>query len=126
MDDEAEYEFLASGDACGACQALDGTTCTQLPHENCMCQIVPKGSQCESDYQFSSAHWGPGLFDGVVGGEITVTCPDGTTISESFEFNLSPHSGEGAGPMDLALDAFDGEAESLCSECPEEKPFLCC
>ena len=129
MAGDIEYVFQPSGDACGACQALAGMPYTGPVHENCMCQAVPADDQpeCEQSYEFDTTRWGPGTYDGSVGGEITVTCPDGSTISESFEFDLSPYAGgDGSDVLDLAVDAFEGEAEALCSECPEPDPFLCC
>jgi hypothetical protein len=123
---DGEYVFVASGDACGVCLALDGTECTEVPHPNCLCQVVPKEGGCEIDYSFSGSYYGPGHYDGSVGGEITVICPDGSEISESFEVELAPYAGTGEDSFDIAVEAFEAEAEALCEQCPEPEPFLCC
>jgi hypothetical protein len=124
MDDQGV--LVASGDACPACLALEGTDAQPPIHPNCLCQVVPRTSDCDVDYSFSGYHYGPGEYDGGAGGEITVTCPDGSTISESFEVAFAPFAGSGADPMDIAVDGFEGEAEGLCDQCPEEEPFRCC
>lgn len=128
MDGQSNLVFQPSGDACGACMALAGMPYTGSVHENCMCQAVPdEEGDCEVDYSFTTTRWGNGEYDGAAGGEITVTCPDGTVISESFEFDFSPYAGgDGSDLMDLAVDGFEAEAAALCAECQEQEPFLCC
>lgn len=126
MDEECV--FIASDEACGICLALDGTNTSAPPHPNCLCQIVPKEKEqdCEMDYSFGGHHWGPGEYDGGIGGEITVVCPDGSTISESFDVDLAPYEETGEDPMDIGIEAFEAEAAALCEQCPEPEPFLCC
>ena len=123
---DEEYEFVASGDACGICQALDGTSCSELPHEGCMCQVVPKERDCETGVRFSGHYYGPGTYDGGAAGEIVVRCPDGTEIGESFDVDFGPYRNTGEATFDIANDAFEAEAEALCDQCRDPEPFLCC
>lgn len=123
---DEDYTFIASDFACGICMALDGTNCSTLPHPNCLCQIVPQEKECHAEYTFSGNYDGPGSYDGSVGGEITVFCPDGSEISESFEFDLGPYESTGDDTLDIAIEEFEAEAAALCEQCPEPEPFLCC
>jgi hypothetical protein len=123
---DEEYEFVANGDACGVCQALDGTTCSALPHEACMCQIVPKESGCQVKYNYSGHYYGPSTYDGGASGEIEVECPDGSVIGESFDVEFDSYRNSGLDVSDIAADAFEAEAEALCAQCKEPEPFLCC
>lgn len=125
MDD---YVFQASGDACAICLALDGTNCSTLPHENCLCQIVPKGDECDhSGTEINLVHYGSGSRDFRVTGEFVVVCPDGSEIGESREFDA------GALPPVMDAQGLDWAVEreldeiwaELCEQC-QEPEFLCC
>jgi len=123
-DEENDVEFVASGEACGICQALDGTNCATLPHENCLCQIVPKGKECTHDFDFEITTYGPGNYDFKISGELTVTCPDGSEIGESLEIDA------GTLPPILDSDGLNWAVEQamedawgeLCEQCPEPEP----
>lgn len=128
-DEEVEYVFQASGDACEICSALDGTVASDLPHDNCLCQIVAKkkkhtGSGIKgSSYSFgggSSSHYGPGNSDYSIGTEIEVECCDGTSIGESIEFDGHdlPDVMEDAWQA-VYLEKLDAAAGDLAQECPE-------
>src|SRR5262245_18555912 len=107
-DAGGEFVFQASGEACAICQALDGTETASLPHENCLCQIVPVDDGCDRDFSFSSNHYGPGPTDFTSGCEITVTCADGSSISESFEQDAAKFGGVSPEELlDEMVAAFD-------------------
>src|ERR1051325_1182686 len=92
MDEEIEYIFQAGGEACAMCQALDGTNCASLPHPNCSCQIVGKQGEMECEYELDAhdpVRHGPGPYDFTFGGDLTVTCPDGTELGMSVEWDAS-------------------------------------
>src|SRR5436190_4436586 len=114
----AHYRFQASGDACGACQGLDGTEAAPPAHDNCQCQSVSEDDDCEYDYSGTSTHYGPGDFDATFGAEITVTCPDGTEIGESVPIDLSGYTGGPGSIYDYIEDQLDEIAEELCAGCP--------
>lgn len=112
-----DWVFVASGDACGVCQALDGSDCMSQPHDSCRCQVEPY--HCETDIQFSEVvHTGPGEYDYAFGAEITVTCPDGSTVGMSVgvvmnEQNIDdPNLGGG----------IDAAADELCEQCGGDGP----
>jgi len=124
-----EHIFVASGEACPICLALDGS---EVPagytaHENCLCQTVPKSKdhQCKSateniDFQNTA--------DGhvIAGFEVTVLCPDGTTASASGEVEVDPVT---QNPIEELWDAVHALADDLCDSCQDEtdpEPFLCC
>jgi hypothetical protein len=122
--------FLAGGDACGACTALDGTLVSEgfKAHDNCLCQTIPSDEQPDCEWSFEhvgNARDGDGAFDVVSGFEVTVTCPDGSTFGASGEFD-----GHGFTDLDAWGGAFDEAAEALanelCDQCPPPEPFLCC
>lgn len=123
MDDEGEYEFQASGDSCEACQALDGTNCTTRPHENCRCQIVPATSQCTYELEaHAPVRHGAGRYDLFFGGELTVTCLDGTELGMSVEWDASGYD-EGAEDWEeFAQPLIDDAVAELCQQCPEAEP----
>lgn len=120
-DEENEVEFVASGDACGICQALDGTNCATLPHQNCQCQIVPKSAQCPHDFNFQTTTYGPGDHDYTISGELTVTCPDGSEIGQSFEIDAGalPPVLDSDGLNWAVEEALDAMWEELCDQCLE-------
>ena len=124
----AETVFIASGDSCAMCTALDGTNCASLPHPGCMCQLIPVDDDpdCEIDYTFTKTHRGSKEFDVRLGGEITVTCPDGTTIGESFEADLNDYADTAADEFEAVQQAFHDHGEELCEQCPPPEPFKCC
>ena len=136
-EDDVEYVFQASGDACGICSGLDGSAATELPHENCQCQILtmPKGKKGKgkhgSNYFYGegiSNHYGSGELDYTIGTEIQVECCDGTLIGESL-----PIDGHDL-PEQMDPAFFDAYFEALgqaaaeladgCDECEDEDPPL--
>jgi hypothetical protein len=116
--------FVAGGDACGACQSLDGTTAAAPAHDNCSCSNEPGDDDCTHEYTGGgSNHYGPGDYDAKWGTELTVTCPDGSDISESFEVDLAGFDPAGGGDvLDFIENAIDAEADELCKQCPKDEP----
>lgn len=121
MDEDMEYVFQAGGDACGICLALDGTNNTAQPHPNCSCQIVNKEEEKECEYEIEwhpPVRHGEGKYDFTIGGELTVTCPDGTSVGQSVEWSASGYDPD-AGWNDFVESLIDGVVGELCSECKE-------
>ena len=117
-----QYMFIAGGDACGACAALDGTV-SDGPlgpqHDNCQCQDVPVDApDCPNmdvgDIQILTN--GPST---TVSAEITVNCCDDSEIGESLEQDLGPMSQD----VNEIISEFSEFATSRASEiaqgCPE-------
>lgn len=129
--------FVASGEACPICVALDGqeVEAGHQAHDGCLCQTIPidKEPGCEWDFeQVGNSRDGNGPFDVITGFEVTVICPDGskTGATGSFDghpYNAIPNSDEA---LDKWSDDFSEAAEELaqelCDDCPEPPPFLCC
>jgi hypothetical protein len=132
-DEEYEYVFQASGDACGICAALDGTDATPPAHDNCQCQTVmrkrkksPGSGKNGSTYNYSggsSSHYGSGNQDYTIGTEIEVECCDGSTIGESVPFDGHdlPDPWEDAWQVAYyeKLDEAAGELADGCPECDD-------
>ena len=121
MDEDIEYVFQAGGDACGICLALDGTNNTALPHPNCSCQIVSKEGENECVYNLEAHNTvphGDGKYDFTFGGDLTVTCPDGTEVSQSIEWDASGYNPDAGGWTEFAQPLIDAAVEELCSQCP--------
>jgi hypothetical protein len=121
-DGDTVYVFQANGDACDSCSAMDGQEASDLPHEGCNCQIVPKDGK-EVTYMYSeliSRRTGDGPKDYVFGTEIEVECCDGSTVGASFEIDGHdlPDFAED-GYMDAILEMLDAEASDLAMQCPE-------
>ena len=113
----SDYQFQASGDACGVCQSLDGSACYSQPHDSCRCEIVP-AYECETEVEFGPlVHTGPGEYDWAFGAEVNVTCPDGTTVGMSVAVIMNEDNIDDTG--DTAIDA---AADTLCEQCPSESP----
>jgi hypothetical protein len=128
MDDD-KYIFVASAEACARCAALDGSLVPPgfKAHANCMCQTIPQDDAPGCSWSFrwvGNNRYGNGPFDVRSGIEVTVICSDGTELSASTEF-------DGGNSTDLddweggLTDAAEAMAGELCSQCPQEDPFLC-
>ncbi|MDQ2974017.1 MAG: hypothetical protein M3R69_01245 [Acidobacteriota bacterium] len=120
---DEEYEFQATGDACGICAALDGTNYSSKPHPNCLCQIVPVEKECT--YQLDEhglTHYGTGKYNFTFGGGLTVFCPDGSEAGgESVEWDASGYDPEGSW-SDFANGLIDAAVAELCENCQAEEP----
>jgi len=112
------YVFKASGDACEICAALDGTNCDTLPHENCQCQIEADDG-CDHELSGSSEHYGSGDYDARFGGELTVTCADGTSFGMSIDVDLGGFNPAGETDFfDYLDDLLADKIDALCDGCP--------
>lgn len=113
----SDYQFQASGDACGVCQSLDGSACFSQPHDSCKCEIV-EAYHCETNVQFTPVvHTGPGEYDYAFGAEVSVTCPDGSTLGMSVAVILNENNIYDSGDTEV-----DAAADELCDQCPSESP----
>lgn len=121
-----QYMFVAGGDACGACAALDGTLSDGglgPQHDNCQCQDVPvdRDDDCptiEIGDRFISTTGATTT----VSGDITVHCCNGTEIGESIEVDLGPMSLEVADALEAFSEAVEDAGAELAEACPEEEP----
>jgi hypothetical protein len=121
---DEDLVFQASGDACGICAALDGTNCSTLPHPNCQCQIVPAENECTYEFvPHEPVRRGPGRYDFRFGGELTVTCPDGSDAGgESVEWDASGYDPDAGGWSEFAQPLIDAAVKELCDQCPSDEP----
>ena len=122
------HVFIASGDACGICEAYNASIVEEgfRPHDNCNCNTTARDDgegDCEYDYDVSSTFpSGPRTRAYL---SLTITCPDGTVhdLGDFIAIDLGGLT-DGEGGYDELLEALAGdECEHLC---PEEAPFLCC
>jgi hypothetical protein len=120
-----KYIFVAGGDACGACAALDGTI-SDAPlgpqHPNCQCQSEPVDEEKDCPtVDVSTPNVETTGATTTVGAEVTVTCCDGTTRGMSVEQDLGPMSPS----IDLINESFldfvnDVAAELVDEDCAEQ------
>ena len=120
-----QYVFVASGDACEICASLNGQVATEpmeLPHDNCQCQVIPLSDDDCPTYSFSasSRRYGPGGESFAIEVEITVTCCDGSEISESKEIDMGNEAALGDSEFDAIDAAVDYEASALATQCPPD------
>ncbi len=121
--------FRASGDSCGICLGLDGQRVPEgyKPHSGCTCETVIVHQDGDCKWNFTFAGYGSG---DIVGAEVEVTCPDGSTISDSIEVHVpqvSRAGGSGDPEADALLDAAEEHAHALCEECQTgDDDFRCC
>jgi hypothetical protein len=127
--------FQCSGDSCPVCVALNGAEVPPgfQPHDGCACNTVPKDEDAHCEWAFEQTgnlRDGSGDFDVITGFEVTVICPDGSTVGASGSFDGHPYNSHGDTDLDdWARDLSDeaeGIAQDLCDSCPEKPPFLCC
>lgn len=118
-----QYMFVASGDACSICSAMDGQVSDEpmeLPHDNCMCQVVPvTGGDCPTYSVGPITGTGqsgtPHSFK--VNAEISVTCCDGSEIGESADVDTG-----GNDSFEAMDEAMESAAKELMSQCPPGGP----
>src|SRR5256885_7223495 len=122
-----QYIFVASGDACGICASLNGQVSSEpigLPHDGCLCQVIPLGDGDCPTYEYSATtrRYGPHGDSFAVGLEVTVHCCDGSDISESTEIEMGNEATYG----DDVIEAIDARADyaatALASQCREPVP----
>ena len=125
--------FVASGESCPICAALDGQEVEPgfHAHDGCLCQTVPRedGRTCEWTFdQIGNVRDGSGSYDVVTGFEVTVICPDGsvTGMSSSFDghaFNAIADPFEALDAWSDGLEeAAEDIAQQLCDACPSPPP----
>lgn len=116
--------FMATGDACPICEALDGEVVPAgfKPHPGCTCsthvvEVTHDMGDCE--WQFDWVNAGA---NGIAGIEVTVTCADGSELNESVEFDTNRFDISTPVGGDPEADAVMAEAEAaaseLCAQCP--------
>ena len=136
MADGKLYQFQAGGEACGVCSGMDGQISEGgmgLPHDGCMCQVVPVGTDddCPTyDYQHAGTErYGPRGASARIYFEVTVTCCDGSEIGETLEIDMGEEPGGRSLDEEIAQwdSEIDGAAQELAEGCPEEdSDFNCC
>lgn len=122
-----EHVFQASGEACPTCAALDGQVVTAgyQPHEGCTCSTAPSRTQGGCEYHEEGFEISMDGHYNAASLEVTVICPDGQEVGLSIE--VDTHAATDALEwFDLIEGAALDAAESLCDDCPEPEPFLCC
>lgn len=124
--------FVANGDSCGICLALDGhrVPAGHKPHSSCTCETIVVHDDGDCTWSFDFEGYGP---SGTVGGSVTVKCPDGSEMAESFEVPVpgySPSPGAPDPEAEALLDAAEDHAQELCSQCQHDDDadagFRCC
>jgi hypothetical protein len=129
MDDD--HIFIASGDSCPICSALNGTPVSAgyTAHANCHCNTVPRdeGGECEWDFTSTTHRDGSGPMDAIIEIDVTVTCPDGATVQSQTSVDAHSYGGSEA-EFDRFCDdvheAAEDQAQRICDSCPPkvEKP----
>jgi hypothetical protein len=124
----SKHIFIASGDACGICEALSGELVEEgfQPHDNCNCSTTLNDDgegECEYDYDVSDTFASGSRTRAEV--SLTITCPDGSEhpLGVFITIDLGGLLDD-EGAIDELLEGLAGdECEQLCAEDP---PFLCC
>lgn len=124
----SKHIFIASGDACGICEALSGELVEEgfQPHDNCNCSTTPNDDgqgECDYDYDVSDTFASGSRTRADV--SLTITCPDGSEHSLGVFITIDLGGLlDDEGAIDELLEGLAGdECERLCDEDP---PFLCC
>lgn len=119
---KGSHIFIANGDSCEICSALNGmiVPAGHKPHANCSCQTVAQkdGDTCTFDVTEEEVGWSGGRFQITL--NIDVTCPDGTTHQRSqtqISFSRLFSSG--------GISDIEKIAHNECEEC-DGNEFLCC
>ena len=121
----AKYMFVAGGDACGACSALDGTISDGgigQQHDNCQCQDIPVNGRddCPTiDVDNVTVQLRTGG-SATVSADITVHCCDGSEIGESFEQDLGPMSMEASDAAAAFTEFAEAAGEEMAQGCSPE------
>ena len=129
-----EHIFLASGDACPICSALNGmpVSAGYTAHSNCHCQTIPQdeAESCSYEVIHTDTHRnGTGPNDAIFEFEVEVVCPDGAVVGASGSLDLSSYgvSDAEADRMLFDIDAsIEDLAQDICDSCAPKEPFLCC
>ena len=123
-----EHIFVASGDACAICMALNGTPVPEgyTAHDNCMCSTIPKDEDKDCEHDVDNIDFQNSATGSIIASfEVTVTCPGGGEAGASGFVEANPNT---ENPITELWDAVNELAEELCNSCPEgeEPPFNCC
>jgi len=125
-----DHIFVASGDSCPICMALDGTIVPEgyTAHDNCMCSTIPKDADQDCEHGVENIDFQTSPSGSVIASfEVTVTCPDGSEAGASGSVEVDPVTHN---PIKELWDAVGDLASEICESCPEEEeeeePFNCC
>jgi hypothetical protein len=109
--------FESGGDACGVCQALNGTSASAPAHDHCACQSTKDDDDCE--YESSNAgpndRYGSGNYDVVIHVEISVYCNGEFVGGISTSIDVGGYSGDGEGFFDYVDELIAAEAAEMCN-----------
>lgn len=124
-----DHIFIASGDSCPICTALNGAVVPAgyKAHANCHCQTVrrPDGNECEWSLHTVTHRNGSGPMDAIIEIDVEVSCPDGSVAGGQTSFDASVY-----GDSDAEFDRFAEDlqqaaeelATDLCASCPPPRP----
>jgi hypothetical protein len=120
----ARHIFVAGGDACAICEGLAGLDVTPgfQPHDNCNCNTIESDEgDCTFDFEEGNTWQTGSRFRSEL--MITVTCPDGSSVSvPGITVDLeAARDGEND---EMLEDAAEQACEENCPKGPDE--FLCC
>jgi hypothetical protein len=108
--------FQSGGDACGVCQALNGTNASAPAHDHCGCQSTNDDDDCEYDAQSvaPNTRYGSGTYDVEIHVEISVYCNGQFVGGMSTSIDVGGYSGDGEGFFDYVDGLVEAEASGMC------------
>lgn len=123
-----EHIFVASGDACAICVALNGQVVPAgyTAHESCMCSTIPKEGDRHCEHQVSEIDFQTLPSGNILASfEVTVTCPGGGEAGASGFVEAEPGT---QNPIQELWEAVAELADEICESCADEAeaPFNCC
>ncbi|HQY99481.1 MAG TPA: hypothetical protein PKV13_07710 [Propionicimonas sp.] len=125
------YIFIANGDSCPLCAALDGSLVPDgyRAHPGCTCNTVRMDDgerTCEFEYEEDGTYYNATLGGFRIVLDITVTCPDGSTHTVDKWGDTGLESLRAGDSDDFLEDIAHDACDELCDNGPEPNDFLCC
>jgi hypothetical protein len=130
--DEEGYLWVATGESCAQCEALDGRFSQFLPdrpHEKCDCEIRftrigtrTSSTSCENAWEMrwvGNTRYGPGYGGLITHWQITVTCWDGSVFDTIEDVDHGDDSGLSADDMEAEAwnELYDRAEEIAAQNC---------
>ncbi len=127
-DSEEDHIFVAAGDACEICSAMNGEMVSAgfRPHEGCLCQTKrrKKSDDCDPEIDMDFVEVGGVIYATF---SVEVTCPNGGKAAAEGSLSEAGFTGVGGvGQAREFLEAANIEARnlasSLCRDCAHAPP----